>query len=471
MNAENFSEYLKNPSQLYQISYQELKSLVLQYPYSPNLRYLLMRKAKMDNSADYDHLLGIASAYSIDRSFLFKKMKADGLIPEFEENYELNEEYLELKDLAVLEQEPIVAENLQSSVSDELAFTLDESRDQSDAKPQPTVVGANDYDNLAEEEPESLLERLLDGDFADLDSPVEHEALNSLSLEDLAKSSQKQNNDEVEERIIEASLGELADSSDLIQQFEAGKTEGAQKKDKATAEKFSPNIDEQVAQDLEMLKSLTQSVSEEGSDDEVDIEEEGPLTGHQQLAENQTNILETLDSIDWADEHDFVELEDSTETDKSIDEKEKQSGSAVTLEDLKKNDAASDIKNRQNLAKNDTLDFLVPTPLPKSSFNSWLQQYKSPVLNSKLDDFKTGNDGDTKKKKGKKKEKETLIVAKASVQEDKEIATETLASLLEKQGHYGRAIRMYETLRLRNPEKSSFFAAKIETLQKLRDDE
>ena len=37
MNAENFSDYLKSTSELYKVSYQELKSLALQYPYCTNL--------------------------------------------------------------------------------------------------------------------------------------------------------------------------------------------------------------------------------------------------------------------------------------------------------------------------------------------------------------------------------------------------------------------------------------------------
>jgi uncharacterized Zn finger protein len=46
-----------------------------------------------------------------------------------------------------------------------------------------------------------------------------------------------------------------------------------------------------------------------------------------------------------------------------------------------------------------------------------------------------------------------------------EVASETLADLLATQGYTDRAIGMYEALMRKYPEKSAFFAAKIQALQ------
>ena len=51
--------------------------------------------------------------------------------------------------------------------------------------------------------------------------------------------------------------------------------------------------------------------------------------------------------------------------------------------------------------------------------------------------------------------------------EDKDLASEGLAELLINQGHYAKAIEMYRLLQLKNPQKSSFFAAQIEKLKAL----
>ena len=48
---------------------------------------------------------------------------------------------------------------------------------------------------------------------------------------------------------------------------------------------------------------------------------------------------------------------------------------------------------------------------------------------------------------------------------NRELASSSLAELLVAQGHYDRAIEMYEMLMLKNPQKSSFFAAQIEKLK------
>ncbi|MCP3929202.1 MAG: hypothetical protein GY705_08900 [Bacteroidetes bacterium] len=72
MTLENFPGFINNHSLLYQISYQELKSLVLQYPYCQNLRNLLLIKSKMEGNKDYERNLQLAATYSIDRPFLYQ---------------------------------------------------------------------------------------------------------------------------------------------------------------------------------------------------------------------------------------------------------------------------------------------------------------------------------------------------------------------------------------------------------------
>ncbi len=103
MNSENFHEYVKNPSMLHQVSYQELKSLVLQYPYSPNLRYLLLLKSLFDQNKEFDRNQVLASLSSPDRKKLRQLVKQYSRMGEIQENYALNEDFLELKDLSVLE--------------------------------------------------------------------------------------------------------------------------------------------------------------------------------------------------------------------------------------------------------------------------------------------------------------------------------------------------------------------------------
>ncbi len=77
---------------------------------------------------------------------------------------------------------------------------------------------------------------------------------------------------------------------------------------------------------------------------------------------------------------------------------------------------------------------------------------------------KRGKEGKESKKKKKKKEARKL--ARKSLRPSQEIASETLAALLARQGHTDQAILMYERLSLLHPEKKAIFAGQIAKLKR-----
>ena len=72
----------------------------------------------------------------------------------------------------------------------------------------------------------------------------------------------------------------------------------------------------------------------------------------------------------------------------------------------------------------------------------------------------------SKKKKKKKKSGHKRTDDASSMVLSDDVFSQTLAELLEEQGHLAEAKTMYEKLRLKYPEKWRFFAAKIEELHK-----
>lgn len=59
-------------------------------------------------------------------------------------------------------------------------------------------------------------------------------------------------------------------------------------------------------------------------------------------------------------------------------------------------------------------------------------------------------------------------ISEESVKENEHLITDTLANIYLKQGHYAKAIFAYEKLSLKYPEKSIYFAARIEEIKKLK---
>ena len=86
-------------------------------------------------------------------------------------------------------------------------------------------------------------------------------------------------------------------------------------------------------------------------------------------------------------------------------------------------------------------------------FTDWLKQVKT---------TQTGTPGELTT--SLEMEKAVAETAKNS-NETREIVTETMADVLEKQGQIEKAIQLYIKLSFLNPEKSSYFAAKIEQLK------
>ena len=78
MNAERFTYLLKNPDQLTEVSYQELKQAVRNFPYCQNLRLLLMQKSQLEKNEELNQNIQWAATYSNDRSHFYRFYKEGG---------------------------------------------------------------------------------------------------------------------------------------------------------------------------------------------------------------------------------------------------------------------------------------------------------------------------------------------------------------------------------------------------------
>ncbi len=103
MTQERFLKLLDNPALLTTISYEELKTLALAYPYAHNLRSLLAIKAQQSNHPEASRTLAAAAANSLDRTRLFMLVAPKIVAPQRLEA--IREEVLELKPIETIKRE------------------------------------------------------------------------------------------------------------------------------------------------------------------------------------------------------------------------------------------------------------------------------------------------------------------------------------------------------------------------------
>lgn len=97
MKPQEFQQYLEQPELLYELTLTSLQQLAMEYPYSPNLRLLLLLKTHLEghpNEADY---LNRCAAASFDRAFIYDLLQDMEALPTGEEPEET--EVLELRTL------------------------------------------------------------------------------------------------------------------------------------------------------------------------------------------------------------------------------------------------------------------------------------------------------------------------------------------------------------------------------------
>ena len=93
------------------------------------------------------------------------------------------------------------------------------------------------------------------------------------------------------------------------------------------------------------------------------------------------------------------------------------------------------------------------------------QQSKKTEKLKIIDNFLSGNI-QIKPKSNQKTDKENHDLSEKYTETSPDLMTETLAELYLTQGHIDKAIQAYEILKLKNPEKSTFFARKIQDIKK-----
>ena len=499
MEKEAFISLLKNPPEEYSVEQlNQLEALLGQYPYFQNAWALHLKGLKPFDDTAYNKALKRAAALTTDREVLF----------EFISNEEFTQNQLAEGHPAHENQRDEDSEAVLAIPDTDLDFAPAESETENELLPQEDA--STETETLLKEtsSPESEFEYVDAGELPEelwQEDPEEEEIVSEEMIreeevervpEQTAEAEAEEASEvEPEETEAEAEEATEVEPEDMI---EVAPVETAAELGEATEVEpqeaaADPEIPELAAEELPAKEStpvddqILSEIDPFQADDYLDELMEEPLSENDHLLEPSDFVSDPLEEGEPSfklsgDSEPLENLEPVTEEETEMD----------LISDAALSMGHTDEANLKTHPMFQT-DFewdreedVVEDSAPKvesgekKSFSDWLvmtqaskstTEQETPLINDAererkfelLDKFL-----ETNPRIIPVVSEEITVDIEESVNVDrKEIMTETLAQLYREQGKFKKALKGYEVLRLKYPEKSSFFAAQIQELKAL----
>ncbi len=472
MNATEFTELLENTNKVAEKNLDDLKKLAWDYPYSQPVQLLYALRLRQSSEHLFNQQLGRTSILSNDRSVLFDLFEMGENIIRAGSSKK-QREHSSGDDIVVAEEESI--EEVQST-EEQQAEPLKEIKNEGENQQEKKAVKEEESTSKPTKAKEE--DKQAEPDLSNL--PVNERVKAILEKNRrLRKDFENKNpspNSEVNERIraIKEKLDTLSNTAEAAGKEKEVTENERELPGKKQTEKplFSEDTDENslwaeegtgtaIGEELteEISFEPVTDVSTEEAKEEGSEEDKAPAFVFSIEEEQESKPLET------------VEVET-----KRISESELQ---AEEIE-ARKEKAATDLSSGDEIVKEEEAEF---DSKANHSFNEWLKHLKSA-------DDKTDMASGGEAEKGveskielidafveklpelkKKTSNESGAVSRIDLGKLEEnrgsLVTETLARVYLEQKHYSKAIKAYEILKLKYPEKSSFFASQISEIKKL----
>ena len=434
MNREPISYYLKNPSKLVDLSLSEIEKWLQESPFSQPIRALLAKKLIFDQEIVLDPVIIGAASTASNRTWLYRELHS-GI--EFKtDSSTASAEAVENVEIFNDHSTPITENN-------ESIYTLDENIQDIENK-----VISNDIKE------EVLEDRDEDGAALDLEGQLE-ETNEEIAIEQLLSVKQEKSSED-----SKATSEIQVIRVDTDKEFIAGRDDDKKKAKKKKKDKKKIKKDKKSEEKDKKKKKTAKKAKKKAKREKREPSENKAL------------------DVFWDEKEEIAHSKQKKEKASKRKFKIKNKKSKIQL--LKYDIPVSPYEEEANHYDHD-LDDLSEL----SNYTQWLLHFSKDKADGSFNHMwiasSKSNNGrenistpssEAKKKEKKSRNKAKKIPTKAkkkskpdhSLETNEKIISELWADLLAKQGHIKKARKMYLKLSLKYPEKSSYFAVKLENL-------
>ncbi len=434
MNREPISYYLKNPSKLVDLSLSEIEKWLQESPFSQPIRALLAKKLIFDQEIVLDPVIIGAASTASNRTWLYRELHS-GI--EFKtDSSTASAEAVENVEIFNDHSTPITENN-------ESIYTLDENIQDIENK----VISNDIKEEVLEDRDEDGAALDLEGQLKETNEEIAIEQLLSIKQEKSSEDSKATS----EIQVIRV---------DTDKEFIAGRDDDKKKAKKKKKDKKKIKKDKKSEEKDKKKKKTAKKAKKKAKREKREPSENKAL------------------DVFWDEKEEIAHSKQKKEKASKRKFKIKNKKSKIQL--LKYDIPVSPYEEEANHYDHD-LDDLSEL----SNYTQWLLHFSkdkadgsynhmwiaSSKSNKGRENISTPS-SEAKKKEKKSRNKAKKIPTKAkkkskpdhSLETNEKIISELWADLLAKQGHIKKARKMYLKLSLKYPEKSSYFAVKLENL-------
>lgn len=471
MNAKQFSEIIKDPNRIHDIEASDLKRMAHEYPYSQAVQFAYAFRLKNSGEHLFNQQLGRTSILTEDRSILYDFFEKGG-IQEIREISKIPSSDSNLKPETLSSekaQEPVQEENRTSEIAtiesdQEKSIPKEESIEPTISAPPVAKVSSISPMKMEEKQrPKVEVEEPLP-DLSNLSPAEKIKAILERSRKLQSDFEQKKSRDNEPNERIKAIRDHLekikssAGSSDPIDQTKAKEVSKIQEeKAKEPAEVHDVDAISEIAKEPLIVREPTSEIS-----DTIDEEIHSAINAQEEAIQKiENDTKEVLESETIVSENP-IGIEEKPNEDFDILE-----APVFVIEDM---DAEKKEKSYESIKEDEThsfLDWFKRLPNHETALVS--EKKEELKLEDKIELFDSfvNKLPELKKNRNVPAPKKTELVQESNA-ETGALVTETLAKVYISQGHFDKAKKAYQILKLKYPEKSSFFADRIQEIENLK---